>query len=257
MVQGDAFVRDHALVYGSTYSGNAAVQDFAIANQTTATDQARLQGKMMSWGSTYEGEVVVGGRRRNRRLRGGSVLAGTTLEQWPRVLRWPWGRAPVQSGHQQRRVPLPSASDAVSRRDAQDGDVRGELPESLFSFNLDSVRSAVPDASDTGGVRSPGAPHRNPHRRHYSVGRVPYAFVECPGRVEWALSRSLGDPKHNSHAESSRRSLKHYFEGTASSSRRWSASTTPGTVPLLNSAFISLPPHEQSSPFSLDVRHSV
>ena len=61
MVQGDAFVRDHALVYGGTYSENAAVQDFAIANQTTATDQARLQGKMMSWGSTYEGEVVVGG----------------------------------------------------------------------------------------------------------------------------------------------------------------------------------------------------
>ena len=61
MVQGDAVVRDHALVYGGTYSENAAVQDFAIANQTMAARQARLQGNVMSWGSTYEGEVVVGG----------------------------------------------------------------------------------------------------------------------------------------------------------------------------------------------------
>lgn len=60
-VEGEAVISDHATVYGGTYSGTAAVRDFAVANQTTATEQARLQGNMMSWGSTYEGDVVVGG----------------------------------------------------------------------------------------------------------------------------------------------------------------------------------------------------
>lgn len=60
-VQGNAVISGHANVYGGSYSGQATVTDFAVANFTTASEHSQLQGNMMSWGDTYGGDVLVGG----------------------------------------------------------------------------------------------------------------------------------------------------------------------------------------------------